>query len=129
ENLRVRLPGRICLVAVDAPRMGQDARDGPEQAGIRHRGGLAAAARRDPGHGLEYDNEQGEGTHHVCPRVGRSWRSSGHFRTRIPVAAKMAFASAGAVTAVGGSPIPPGASELGMICTSIAGASLIRSTR
>jgi len=38
----------------------------------------------------------------------RSWRSSGSARSRLPVAAKTAFASAGPVTDVPGSPIPPG---------------------
>src|SRR5216683_3323986 len=48
---------------------------------------------------------------------------------RRPVAAKTAFDTAAAVTAVPGSPIPPGASRLRTRCTSIAGASLIRTTR
>src|SRR6516165_11778885 len=48
---------------------------------------------------------------------------------RLPVAAKTAFDTAAAVTAVPGSPIPPGASRLRTRCTSMAGASLIRMTR
>jgi len=53
----------------------------------------------------------------------------GSLRSRLPVAAKIAFATAAAVAAVPGSPIPPGASPLFTICTSIGGVSLIRSTR
>src|SRR6266700_1940370 len=64
-----------------------------------------------------------------CSQSGRSCRSNGSVRMRLPVAAKTALASAGAVTAVPGSPIPPGASLLRTRCTSIAGVSLIRSTR
>src|SRR6266851_2130449 len=48
---------------------------------------------------------------------------------RRPVAAKTAFDTAAAVTAVPGSPIPPGASRLRTRCTSMAGVSLIRMTR
>src|SRR5215813_15417514 len=48
---------------------------------------------------------------------------------RLPVAAKTALDTAAAVTAVPGSPMPPGASRLRTRCTSMAGASLIRMTR
>jgi hypothetical protein len=53
--------------------------------------------------------------------------SIGSFRTRLPVAAKIALATAGTIADVPGSPIPPGGSELWTIWTSIAGASLMRS--
>src|SRR2546425_12707544 len=53
----------------------------------------------------------------------------GSLRIRFPVAAKIALASAGAVTAVPGSPIPPGGSRLRTRCTSIRGVSFIRSVR
>jgi IstB-like ATP binding protein len=49
-------------------------------------------------------------------------------RVRI-VAAKIAFVTAGATTAVGASPNPPGASELLTRCISTTGASSIRSGR
>jgi hypothetical protein len=53
--------------------------------------------------------------------------SIGILRKRLPVAAKIALATAGTIAEVPGSPIPPGSSELWMIWTSIAGASLMRS--
>src|ERR1700730_17167964 len=53
--------------------------------------------------------------------------SIGSFRRRLPVAAKTALVTAGTMAEVPASPIPPGGSELCTICTSIAGASLMRS--
>lgn len=53
---------------------------------------------------------------------------SGSFRGRFPVNTNSAFASAGASGGVPGSPTPPGFSELGTMCTSIGGASLMRTT-
>jgi hypothetical protein len=53
--------------------------------------------------------------------------STGIFRKRLPVAAKIALATAGTIAEVPASPMPPGASELWTICTSIAGASFMRS--
>jgi hypothetical protein len=52
--------------------------------------------------------------------------SIGSFRTRLPVAAKIALVTAGTTAEVPGSPIPPGDSELRMMWTSIAGASFMR---
>jgi len=53
----------------------------------------------------------------------------GSLRRRLPVAAKMALATAGATGGTPGSPQPPGALVLGTMWTSIcAGASLIRRT-
>src|SRR5262249_49804808 len=54
---------------------------------------------------------------------------SGSFLSRLPVAANTAFAIAGAIAAVPGSPRPPGGSLLFTSRTSIAGASSIRRTR
>ena len=54
--------------------------------------------------------------------------SIGSFRSRLPVAAKIAFAIAGMIADVPGSPMPPGASLFLTICTSITGASLMRTT-
>src|SRR6267143_4250065 len=124
KDFQIRLPGRLVLMAVDAPRMHDDAGDGIEQRRIGHRSGLAATAgdRQD-------DDERHKDAHGVSPQAERSWRTRGSFRIRLPVAAKTALASAGAVTAVPGSPIPPGFSKLRTRCTSIAGASLIRSVR
>jgi len=55
--------------------------------------------------------------------------SIGRMRIRLDVAAKIAFVTAGATTAVGASPKPPGASELLTRCVSTTGASSIRSGR
>jgi hypothetical protein len=56
-----------------------------------------------------------------CLRKGRS-------RTRCPVAAKTALASAGATTGVGGSPTPVGGNSLMMVETLTLGMRSIRST-
>jgi hypothetical protein len=55
--------------------------------------------------------------------------SIGRVRMRLAVAAKIAFVTAGATTAVGASPKPPGASELLTRCVSTIGASSIRNGR
>jgi len=54
--------------------------------------------------------------------------SIGRLRMRLPVAAKIAFVTAGAIGGVPGSPTPPGASPLGTRCTSMTGISSSRST-
>ena len=57
-----------------------------------------------------------------------SWALSiGSFRTRLPVAAKIALVTAGITADVPGSPTPPGASVFLTRWTSIEGASLMRS--
>src|SRR5215469_12757734 len=48
-------------------------------------------------------------------------------RRRLPVAAKIALAMAGTIADVPGSPMPPGGSEFFTTCTSMIGASLMRS--
>ena len=55
--------------------------------------------------------------------------STGGFRRRLPVAAKIALVIAGTMAEVPASPIPPGGSALFTMYTSIAGASFIRSMR
>ena len=49
-------------------------------------------------------------------------------RSRLPVAAKTAFATAGAIGGVPGSPTPPVFSRLSTMCTSTFGISFMRST-
>src|ERR1700730_7429762 len=56
----------------------------------------------------------------------RAAASIGIFRGRLPVAAKMALATAGTMADVPHSPIPPGGSELCTTWTSIAGAASLR---
>lgn len=58
----------------------------------------------------------------------RSWFLSGNVRIRLPVAAKMAFNTAGAATAMVGSPTPPQKPPDGMMTVSTAGMSLIFTT-
>ena len=53
---------------------------------------------------------------------------SGILRTRLPVAANNAFATAGPINAVAGSPTPPGFSVLETRMTSIFGISAMRTT-
>jgi hypothetical protein len=53
--------------------------------------------------------------------------SRGILRSRLPVAAKTALATAGTMAEVPASPIPPGGSKLRTMWTSIAGASFMRS--
>ena len=53
--------------------------------------------------------------------------STGIFRRRLPVAAKIALATAGTMSDVPASPMPPGGSKLWTMWTSTAGASSIRS--
>jgi hypothetical protein len=50
----------------------------------------------------------------------------GSLRTRLPVAAKIALATAGAAHGTPGSPMPPGFSSLRTTCTSISGVSFMR---
>ena len=52
----------------------------------------------------------------------------GSLRNRLPVAAKMALATAGIMVGVLASPIPPGAAWLGTMCTSTTGISSMRRT-
>ena len=52
----------------------------------------------------------------------------GSSRKRFPVAAKRAFATAGAIGGVPGSPTPPDFSLLSTMCTSICGISFMRRT-
>jgi hypothetical protein len=58
----------------------------------------------------------------------RSWFISGSERMRLPVAAKIALSTAGAATAIVGSPTPPQKSPLGTMTTSTFGISSIRIT-
>ena len=57
------------------------------------------------------------------------YTSKGSLRTRLPVAANTAFATAAATGAAGCSPKPPKPAVLGRMCVSIAGASPIPTTR
>src|SRR5262245_58495593 len=52
--------------------------------------------------------------------------STGSFRKRLPVAAKIALVTAGTMAEVPGSPIPPGGSKFWTMWTSMAGASFMR---
>jgi hypothetical protein len=54
--------------------------------------------------------------------------STGSFRKRFPVAAKIALVTAGTIAEVPASPIPPGGSVFWTMYTSTAGASFMRST-
>ena len=58
----------------------------------------------------------------------RSWFISGNVRIRLPVAAKIALSTAGAATAIVGSPTPPQKSPVGTTTTSTFGISSMRIT-
>jgi hypothetical protein len=58
----------------------------------------------------------------------RLWFFSGRSRMRLPVAAKMALSTAGAATAIVGSPTPPQKPPEGITIVSTAGISSMRST-
>src|SRR5206468_1021546 len=111
------LPWRLVLMAVHASWMHDDARDRVERGGISRLGCFDAAAGGDR---QDHSDERREGTHDRSPQAKRRLRSIGSVRTRLPVAAKTALATAGAVTAVPGSPIPPGASPFRATSTSMA---------
>src|SRR5712692_6901055 len=121
----VGLPWGVDVMAIHASRMHDDARDRVEQSRIGRWGRFDATAGGD----RQDDDEWQEDTHGFSPQAERSWSFRGSFRIRFPVTAKTALVSAAAVTAVGGSPIPPGASRFRTRCTSMGGASLIRTTR
>ena len=94
-----------------------------EHARIDSRRGIHARLREhSPG-----QRKQGEERREEAPACVQP--SSGSLRMRLPVAANIAFATAGAIGGVPGSPIPPGASVLGTICTSTFGISFMRSIR
>ena len=58
----------------------------------------------------------------------RSWFISGIVRMRLPVAAKIALSTAGAATAIVGSPTPPQKSPVGTMTVSTCGISSMRMT-
>src|SRR5262249_8025193 len=95
-----------------------------------------AGAERDVGD-RDGEGDQGGGAKDGGPRIAHddllqvvpSCLARGRRRMRLPVAAKMALAMAGAATDVPGSPMPPGAFALGTSTTSMAGASSMRRTR
>src|SRR6185437_15955806 len=111
---------------------------------------FAVGRTRDRAHHAALSSQQIPGTAHAAPagrdqgsdrlvlsdsaahpreRVRRyaTVRRMGSVRKRFPVAAKTAFATAGAIGGKPGSPTPPGASVLGTMCTSITGISDMRS--
>src|SRR5207245_3249242 len=96
KDFQIRLPGRLVLMAIDASRMHDDAGDGIEQRGSRRWRRFAATAGGD----RQEDHERQKDTHDVSPHAERSCFSRGSLRMRLPVVAKTALASAGAVTAV-----------------------------
>src|SRR5690606_34571465 len=56
------------------------------------------------------------------------WPAMGRRRNRLPAAAKIALATAGASGGTAGSPAPPGGSSLATTCTSTSGISFSRTT-
>ena len=94
-----------------------------EHARIDSRRGIHARLREHSPRQRKQGEERGE----EAPACVQP--SSGSLRMRLPVAANIAFATAGAIGGVPGSPIPPGASRLGTMCTSTFGIWFMRSMR
>jgi hypothetical protein len=104
-------------------------------AGERGRNGIAhhgEGARRRPragGGGRQRRRQEGERRQPRPPRPHARRRSvcrSGSDRTRLPVAAKIALSTAGAATAMVGSPTPPQKPPEGMTMVSTFGISAMR---
>ena len=85
--------------------------------------GRDLASRRRDG---KQDREQGGAACRQARR--RSWSFSGTERMRLPVAAKIAFSTAGAATMIVGSPTPPQKPPEGMTIVSTFGISAMRIT-
>src|ERR1700680_146634 len=103
-------------------RCGVDRYQGPPRDGRVLRG----AGRPEANAGFSGD-AQGKAVGGLLSYTKSALRM-GSFRMRLPVAAKTALAMAGAMPGVLASPIPPGASVLGTMCTSTCGISSIRTT-
>src|SRR5215217_6691871 len=90
-------------------------------------------ARRDAPYG-DVLNEEGARRVFAAARhpgdhaLPRSWFLSGRLRMRLPVAAKIALSTAGAATAIVGSPTPPQKPPDGIAFVSTAGISSMRIT-
>jgi GNAT superfamily N-acetyltransferase len=115
-------------VAVLAARMLEDGAHGfPGREAGTGRGGRDDGLRRpaaggDGEHAAGGDGEQKDEGLHACSSA------SGSERRRWPVSAKRAFATAGAMGAVAGSPMPPILAPLWMMWTETSGISLMRRT-
>src|SRR6185437_2821097 len=110
---------RLSLVAGDEKFRARE-----REPARRIRDGRGRRVRRgEPGRGIQ---------HRPRVRVRRLRyveSDSGSTRSRLPVAAASALATAGAIGGTPGSPTPVGLSVDGTMCTSMAGISLIRNTR
>jgi len=89
--------------------------------GPGHRAAAAAGALAARARGQQQDEEE---AFHGGPQDSRN----GSVRSRLPVSANTAFATAGAIGAVAGSPMPPIRAPLGMMWTETFGISCMRST-
>ena len=90
--------------------------------------GVRDGVTRDLGGPGLRGNETGRRVHRGGGSVPCQPSFKGRLRSRCPVAAAMALATAGAMTGVPGSPTPVGFAADGTMWTSIRGASPIRST-
>src|SRR6185437_13291330 len=89
--------------------------------------------RKSPQGGMRYTSPLNENIHgctavHGSPQAVSEW-DMGNTRTRLPVAANTAFATAGPTGATPGSPTPVGGSVEATMYTSTLGISFMRSTR
>src|SRR5205085_3480420 len=86
------------------------------------------AGRDNDKHDHDCEETESEAAH-ACFLPASTPRSIGRWRSGIPVAAYTALQIAGGAVVAPVSPIPPGGSPLLMRCTSIPGASSMRSMR
>ena len=102
------------------PRLARQAADGLPPFGGR----AVEGAPEELVFGLAYEPGQAVGPQALL----KSWRLNGRTRTRFPVRAKTAFATAGPIGGTPGSPTPEGSSVDGTMWTSTSGISSSRRT-
>src|SRR6185437_4287035 len=100
----------------------------PQGLGQRRQRGNGRGRRSDAQGHRPVERPGGDSENAVSYRLAvrvydRSWSISGNERTRLPLTAKIAFATAGAIGAVPGSPTPPHfLPPVSARCTSVFGA-------
>src|SRR6059036_14194 len=124
RQARVELEGRVARdVAVLTARVLEHLAHGGEGGD-----GLGALRRLKTAAGGERERQRRGHERKAHGRLRHAFGRSGSSRSRCPVSAATALATAGAIGGTPTSPIPPGFSVLGTMCTSTTGISFIRRT-
>ena len=123
---RQRCHARSHCLAVQVDGAGSSRRDATPELGA---GQVQLTAQHPQQRRVRFSRHVDRSPVQLNGRHRRHASRRGRNRSRVPVAAKIAFATAGAIGGNGGSPTPSGCSMLGMISTTIAGHSDIRSGR